>query len=108
MDSPLTPPQAATVGRIVHYRLTNAEAEEINSRRQDARVNGRTHRDTSGAQIHMGNTVAPGETVPMIVVVAWSDTLVNGQAFLDGTDSLWITSAHMGEGEGQWMWPPRV
>ena len=33
---------------------------------------------------------------------------VNGQAFLDGNDVLWVTSAREGTEPGQWSWPPRV
>ena len=32
---------------------------------------------------------------------------VNGQAFTDGNDVLWVTSAPEGDFDGGWMWPPR-
>lgn len=67
-----------------------------------------------GAQAHIGNTAREGDIVPLIIVVVWPDEFgpgkpgVNGQAFLDGNDSLWVTSAGEGENPGQWSWPPRV
>lgn len=33
---------------------------------------------------------------------------VNGQAFLDGNDTLWVTSAPQGDGNGFWDWPEVV
>ena len=33
---------------------------------------------------------------------------VNGQVFLDGNDSLWVTSAKEGTTPGTWCWPERV
>jgi hypothetical protein len=47
------------------------------------------------------------------VVVVWPNEHgpdfdgVNGQAFLDGNDVLWITSAKEGTEPGQWSWPIR-
>ena len=35
-------------------------------------------------------------------------TVVQGQAFLDGNDTLWVTSRQQGDQEGQWSAPPRV
>jgi hypothetical protein len=33
---------------------------------------------------------------------------VNGQAFLDGDQTLWVTSAPQGDWPGSWDWPERV
>ena len=106
MDTPIT------IGRIVHYKLTQDDAKFMNKRREDAQKNIEKVRDESiGYQLHVGNAVSEGDTVPMIVVSVVNDNesnTVNGQAFLDGNDTLWITSAPKGEDNGQWNYPPRV
>lgn len=36
----------------------------------------------------------------------WQDEPgINGQVFLDGNDTLWVTSADEGTEPGQWSWP---
>ena len=93
-----------TIGRIVHYRLAVEDAIAINDRRHDYL----TYRgqSTPGAQPSMGNTVQSGEVVPAIVVRV-GDFGVNLQVFLDGNDTLWVTSVDEGEGDGTWSWPAR-
>lgn len=101
-----------SIGRIVHYKLTEQDAAAVNLRR----VSGAGHQADwlMGAQAHSGNGVSAGETVPMIVCVVWPNEHgptfdgVNGQAILDGNDSLWVTSVKEGSEVGQWSWPPRV
>ena len=99
-----------SVGRIVQYVLSGADAEQINRRR----VRGVGHAPDwpAGAQAHVGNPVIAGDIVPAIVV--WphhnEDSTFNGQAFLDGNDVLWLTSVRYdaGGGHGTWHWPERV
>lgn len=86
--------QQPTVGRIVHYRLSEQDAQQITDRRRDAGV--------------FGNPVPAGDTYPMVIVRVWSTTLVNGQVLLDGPDTLWVTSVTLGDGPRTWSWPPRV
>jgi hypothetical protein len=92
-----------TVGRTVLYTLSEQDAEEINRRRWPA-----------WAQAHIGNPAAAGDEVPLVVVRVWPHEFgenvpgVNGQAFLDGNDTLWVTSAKEGTEPGTWAWPPRV
>lgn len=98
-----------TVGRIVHYRLTAADAEAVNRRRADAFAkieNMRKHRP--GFQAHIGNPASEGQTVAMMIVAVWGDDCVNGQVFLDGNDSLWVTSRMYGPEPGEWRWAPRI
>lgn len=99
-----------TTGRIVQYRLTADQAQQINKRRADfARFRGTPEYSDTGYAAHVGNFAQAGDIVPLLVVRAWSPgTGVNGQAFLDGTDNLWVTSATEGDNDGQWSWPPRV
>ena len=120
MDNPATTPPApqtltpapAGPGRIVHYRLTEEDAERINRRRTDsASIRDRMAQQQwpVGAQAHIGNAVTPGDYCPMVVVRCWDGTTrVNGQVFLDGNDTYWVTSAELGAIAGTWCWPPRT
>jgi hypothetical protein len=83
-----------TIGRIVLYRLTDADADLIRQTRLPAGV-------------PMGNPVAAGEQFPAVVVAAYGP-YVNLQVLLDGVDSYWATSRAEGDGPGTWCWPPRV
>ncbi len=127
--------QKPTIGRIVHYRLSADEAARINRRRTTSgSIAERLEADKwpRGAQAHVGNTVGEGEVIPMIVTKVWPEEYagnahlahhatdmgkvvdyestfgVNGQLTLDGTDSLWVTSAPQHSTlTGCWFWPPR-
>lgn len=110
---------APTVGRIVHYQLSEQDAKQINRRRTDgasiaARLAAIPAEWPRGAQAHIGNSAYPGEVVPLLIVRVWPNEYgenqpgVNGQAFLDGNDSLWVTSAKEGTEPGTWAWPPRA
>lgn len=91
-----------TVGRIVHYKLSSSDVAEINRRREGFQQEGWPFT----AQRHIGNMANEGDILPCLVVRVWSDDCFNGQVFLDGNDTLWITSATKGEGLGQWDWMP--
>lgn len=97
-----------TIGRIVHYRLTADEAAAINKRRADARTERSLAKAEGGAVIHVGNTAHAGDVVALLVTDTHGADCVNGQAFLDGNDSLWVTSTTYGIGPGEWTWPQRV
>jgi len=103
--------QKPTVSRIVHYWLTQQDADRINKRRQDAIEAGRS-RIGDGAQVHVGNEVREGDQFPMIIVKVWDNGLVNGQVFLDGADTYWATSVApctLDDGYlGKWSWPTRI
>ena len=88
-------PQVPGPGRLVHYRLSQTDCQVIG----DARTKDSTRH---------GNTPTPGDIVPMIVVRTFGGTAVNGQAFLDGNDVLWKTSAPEGTENGTWSWPVRT
>lgn len=85
----------ASPGRIVHYALTDNDCARISVARLDD-------------EQRKGNTPRAGDIVPLLVVRVWPNGSVNGQAFLDGNDSLWVLSASEGEVEGSWRWPARV
>jgi hypothetical protein len=96
-------------GRIVHYRLTPADAQAINKRRDDYAKAEPAHADT-GYIAHVGNRVREGEYYPAMVVRvnAGPPETVNLQVSLDGSDQYWATSVTEGDDVGQWTWPPRV
>lgn len=98
-----------TIGRVVHYYLTSEDAVRTNKRRMDfaqERQNSE-YRDT-GYMAHFGNTVSEGDVVPLVVTRVFNEHTINGQALLDGNDTLWVTSASEGAVPGNWSWPPRV
>ena len=106
--------QKPSLGRLVHYRLSAADAEKVNRRRTDGEsIRSRLQASTwpPGAQAHIGNSVIAGDVVPMMIVRVmdfWPQSVINGQAFLDGNDVLWVTSVREGDRPGEWCWPPRT
>ena len=100
-----------SLGRIVHYTLTEQDAQAINRRRDDASKNVRPMLEVAdGKQVHVGNHVEAGQVYPLVITRIWNEhsTGVNGQGLLDGNDTFWATSRTEGDGEGHWAWPPRV
>ena len=107
--APITP----TIGRIVHYRLSAADAEAINRRREHAQAHLDEHRaNSNGVQVHVGNRAAEGDVFPMVITRVWqpgeSEGHVNGQVLLDGNDLLWVTSVNVGSGPRTFSWPERA
>lgn len=100
-----------SIGRIVHYSLTESVADSINKRRSD-RLKKHPELEEDGSQLHVGNPVKAGDIFPLIVVRVWSNSLVNGQVVLDGNDTYWVTSIAEADldadPQGRWFWPPRV
>lgn len=100
-----------TIGRIVRYKLTQEQADQVNRRRTDgASIADRIGQDKwpIGAQAHIGNKVEQGDVFPMLVVRTWGNdenSAVNGQVFLDGNDVLWATSVVEGPHNGMFEWP---
>jgi|SRR6185295_17620193 len=108
-----------TTGRTVLYTLSESDAQAINRRRTNgssiaARMKASPAEWPEGAQAHIGNSASAGDVVPLVVVRVWPHEFgegvpgVNGQALLDGNDTLWITSAKEGSEPGTWAWPARV
>jgi hypothetical protein len=103
-----------SVGRILHYRLTEEDVAQITRRRTTgASIAGRIKEEKwpLGAQAHIGNGHYSGQILPMIACVVWPNEYgpnyhgVNGQVFLDGNDTLWVTSIKEGTENGTWEWP---
>lgn len=100
---------AATIGQIVHYRLTAHDADAINRRRKDFHES-RGADDRTGFIGHVGNYAAEGDVYPAVLVRVFDEGTVtcNLQVLLDGNDTYWATSRQQGEGPGTWAWPERV
>lgn len=97
-----------SIGRIVHYTLSNQDAQAINKRRADFYH----HRGTAGYAdtgyiAHYGNEAREGDVYPAVIVRVW-DSSQNLKVLLDGSDDYWATSRTEGEGPNHWSWPPRV
>jgi hypothetical protein len=112
-----------TIGRTVHYTLSEQDAAEINRRRTNgssivARMKSSIsateggaepiHGWPAGAQAHIGNDAQAGQEYPAVSVRVWTPGMANLQVLLDGNDVYWATSRHEGIGPGTWAWPPRA
>ena len=98
-----------SVGKIVLYALSVADAASVNKRRIDARAKMHDHQaDASGAQIHVGSDVREWDICPLIVTKIHSDTCVSGQVMLDGNDVLWVSSRELGDAPGKFSWLVRT
>lgn len=103
------PVAVPTVGRIVFYTLTEADADAINKRLDDATNHRLAHSaNANGVVVHVGNPAHEGDVLPMIIVRVWDGGFVNGQVFLDGNHTLWKTSIPVGDGPGRFSWPVRA
>lgn len=100
-----------TVGRIVLYTLTEEDAIVIEVHR--AKCKHTDHRtDYTITHCAQGNPAHAGQQFPLLVTAVWSPQTVNGQVFLDGNDTLWVTSRQLDKGSfppesGKWSWPVR-
>lgn len=105
-----------TIGRIVHYRLSESDATAINKRRNDFKAFSRNHAQpveagevgATGHVGHVGNEARAGDVFPAAVVRTFGGTAANLQVLLDGTDTYWATSRAEGTADGTWAWPERV
>lgn len=80
---------AVKLGDLLLYRVPKDDAEERNDLRKTA------------AHQHSGHKVEAGEVLPFIVTALGKDGKFNGQAFLDGNDTLWVKNATLGDDVGQ-------
>lgn len=101
-----------SVGRIVHYQMSEHDVTQIEKRRADARAS-QISGTNSGAQVHVGNPTRSGLVYPLLITRIFDlepneESVVNGQVFLDGNDVLWVSSARQGHDDGQWHEPVRV
>lgn len=95
-----------TVGRVVHYVLSEFDAQTINERNAAAKDLAVADR-VPALQYHGGNKVAEGQHCAMVIVHVWSAAgTVNGQVVLDGASNYWVTSRQFSETKepGTWHW----
>lgn len=78
-------------GQHVLYTLAESDAEQIRARRAQLGIS--------------GNSPAPGEVCPAVVVRLWNPTYANLKVFLDGQDDFWATSRYYGTSTGCWRAP---
>ncbi|MEO3868202.1 hypothetical protein ABGB18_05155 [Nonomuraea sp. B12E4] len=86
-----------SIGRIVHYRLTDEDADAINRRRDDYEAFQRGRNPARPGQLgwdghvaHVGNRAMAGDTFPAMVVCMSGAGHVNLQVQLDGNDTHWV------------------
>lgn len=95
-----------TTGRTVLYVLSETDCAAIRQQRERRKAAG-----LIGENESPGNPVQPGDIVPAVIVRVWSEEngLMNGQAILDGPDSLWLMSRHRDDAKTPhtWHWPVR-
>jgi hypothetical protein len=96
-----------TVGRLVHYVLTETDAKEINEAHQAANETPTADR-IPGIQYHVGNLVTAGEHCGATLVKVWNkeNGYVNLKVQLDGQDDYWATSKSYSDQKepGTWHW----
>ncbi len=100
-----------STGRIVHYKLTGEDADQINRRRTSHTAIKAQENWPEGAQAHIGNHAHQGDVFAAMIVKTWGiaeGSCANLQVFLDGNDTYWATSRSEGELNGMWSVPPRV
>lgn len=105
--APPAPAQRPSIGRIVHYRISQREVEDWHIRRIG-----------SGGRYY-GDTLRAGQVLPLMIVRVDSPVMtaglpvtVNGQLFLDGNDCVWlerVPEAREQDPPGSgWFWPART
>ena len=71
--------QTPIIGQIVHYELTDYDANIIRRQHASSRL----------------NMPQAGDVYPAIIVRVWSETCVNLRVVLDGTVDYWVTSRNL-------------
>lgn len=75
-----------TIGRIVHYHVTQSNVEHC---------------------ARLGIIYSVGDIAPMLITRLYAEGHVNGQVYFDGPDVLFALGVGEGTKPGQWSWPPR-
>ncbi|MFG3050341.1 hypothetical protein ACGFZP_05205 [Kitasatospora sp. NPDC048239] len=92
-----------TIGRIVHYTLSEQDQQRITAQQNRPLPDGRSP---------LSNSAQAGDAFPAVIVRIWDATpgspLCNLHVLLDGELTLWVTSRAEGAEPGTWAWPPRT
>lgn len=89
------------VGTTVLYVLSASDVAQINQRRTTSEsIKNRLQRNPpewpAGAAAHLGDPVAVGDTLPMLVTRATATgSLVSGHVFLNGSDTFWVAACEL-------------
>lgn len=84
------------LGTFVLYRLSAEDVDRINQNRFAMVYT----TDLGPMKPCTGNSVAEDDIFPLLITRVSDDDTVNGQVFLDGNDTLWVTSRVAGDGPG--------
>lgn len=95
-----------TVGRMVYYKLSASEAQDVNRRREG--FDAQAGHWPATAQRHIGNPVSENDIFPAVIIRVGEngEDTVNLKVLLDGSDNLWVKNAYQGQEGGQWDWMP--
>ena len=89
------------IGTTVLYVLSASDAEQINARRTDGdQIKHRLKQNPptwpAGAQAHVGDKVAEGDTLPMLITRETPDgSMISGQVILNGSDTYWVAACEL-------------
>lgn len=94
-------------GRQILYVLSDTDVQTI--MKQRVLSADLMNEDDRHLAAFRGNSVLAGDIVPAVIIRVWNEQsgLMNGQALLDGTDSLWLLSRERDANKtpGTWHWP---
>lgn len=91
------------IGTTVLYVLSASDAEQINQRRTDGdQIKHQLKQNPptwpAGAQAHIGDKVAEGDMLPLLVTRETPDgTMISGQVILNGSDTYWVAACELVE-----------
>jgi len=87
-----------TVGRIVHYRMSEHDVKAV---RTQLRAN-------PTALLDQSNLPRAGQCYAALVTSVTGHPDVNLKVFMDGPFDYFVASRVEGDQAGTWCWPPRV
>lgn len=98
-----------TPGQNVLYKLSDEDAQKVNSRREYVKQNPKIVE--AGVRPLVESRVRPGDEFPMLITYIWNkgeDSLVNGHVMLEANDCLWVDRVKQGNGKSEFREFPRT